>query len=211
MEKSKESRARVFGAADALFEQAGNSGFPTVDAVRRAARVSMSDASAGMREWRRLKAAQSATETEHVPEAIQSAATQAVAVLWRQAQGLASDVLRTAHAKTEGELQDTLQREMVEAFERQSAELEAVTTALAAEKATTEKLNQELAAIRKEVRDATSRADKAEARNVEIERRAEELRAERDQAMEAAAKARDEAAGLRGRLEAADMLGLISK
>ncbi|HID8156977.1 TPA: DNA-binding protein [Pseudomonas aeruginosa] len=57
MELNKETRDRIFAAADELFEQGDRESFPTVDAVRRAARVNMNDASAGMREWRRQRTA----------------------------------------------------------------------------------------------------------------------------------------------------------
>lgn len=60
MELTKETRDRIFAAADELFEQNGRDGFPTVDAVRKAARVNMNDASSGMKEWRRAQTAQAA-------------------------------------------------------------------------------------------------------------------------------------------------------
>lgn len=47
MELASDTLARIFSAADSLFEEAGQSGFPTVDAVRKSARVNMNDASAG--------------------------------------------------------------------------------------------------------------------------------------------------------------------
>jgi len=56
METTKEKRDRIFAAADMLFEQAGRASFPTVDAVRRAAKAGMNDASVVMKEWRRLQA-----------------------------------------------------------------------------------------------------------------------------------------------------------
>ena len=56
MELTKETRDRIYAAADALFEQNGRDAFPTVDAVRKAARVNMNDASSGMKEWRRAQA-----------------------------------------------------------------------------------------------------------------------------------------------------------
>ena len=41
----------IFVAADSLHEQAGRAGFSTGDAVRKTARVSMNDASVGMKRW----------------------------------------------------------------------------------------------------------------------------------------------------------------
>ena len=55
MELTKDTRDRIFAAADSLYEQAGRAAFPTVDAVRKTAKVNMNDASAGMKEWRRAQ------------------------------------------------------------------------------------------------------------------------------------------------------------
>lgn len=90
MELTKETRDRIYAAADALFEQNGRDAFPTVDAVRKAARVNMNDASSGMKEWRRAQTAQAAPVAVQVPEAVSAAGGQAVAVLWQQAQELAN-------------------------------------------------------------------------------------------------------------------------
>ena len=53
-------RERVIQAAQELYEQNGRESMPTVDAVRRLARVDMNAASAVMREWRRAQTAQAA-------------------------------------------------------------------------------------------------------------------------------------------------------
>ena len=55
-------RERIIAAAADLFEQSGRQAMPTVDAVRRSARVDMNAASAVMKEWRR---ASSADRTGH--------------------------------------------------------------------------------------------------------------------------------------------------
>ena len=82
MELTKETRDRIYAAADALFEQNGRDAFPTVDAVRKAARVNMNDASSGMKEWRRAQTAQAAPVAVRVPEAVSAAGGPAVAGLW---------------------------------------------------------------------------------------------------------------------------------
>ena len=55
MDINPESRERILNAAHQLFEQSGRKDLPTVDAVRRVSKTSMNDASAVMREWRRLQ------------------------------------------------------------------------------------------------------------------------------------------------------------
>ena len=54
-------RERVIQAAQELYEQSGGETMPTVDAVRRLARVDMNSASAVMREWRRSQTAQASS------------------------------------------------------------------------------------------------------------------------------------------------------
>ena len=55
VEINEETRNRIIAAANQLFEQAGRASFPTVDAVRRTARANMNDASAVMKDWRRMQ------------------------------------------------------------------------------------------------------------------------------------------------------------
>lgn len=177
-------RDRIIAAAADLFEQSGRQTMPTVDAVRRAARVDMNAASAVMKEWRRAQTAQAAPVAVAVPESVQQASNAAVATIWQQAQELANESLRSAQTawETERAELDAMRQELAEAFERQAIELETVGAALAAEKAAAEKQAHELSNLRHQLAEAVSRADKAEARIDEIELRAAELRAELDRA-----------------------------
>lgn len=185
-------RERIIAAATDLFEQSGRETMPTVDAVRRAARVDMNAASAVMKEWRRAQTAQAAPVAVAVPEVVQQASSAAVATIWQQAQELANESLRSAQAawETERAELDAMRQELAEAFERRAGELDATTAELAAEKAATEKLAQELAAVRQELGAAQEQAHTAEARAQEIERRADELRTELDRAHQDADQAR---------------------
>ena len=177
-------RERIIAAAADLFEQSGRQTMPTVDAVRRAARVDMNAASSVMKEWRRAQTAQAAPVAVAVPESVQQASSAAVATIWQQAQELANESLRSAQAawETERAEQDAMRQELAEAFERQAGELEAAGAALAAERVAAEKQAQELADVRQQLAEAVSRADKADARIAEIEHRAADLRAELDRA-----------------------------
>ena len=57
---SLDARERVFAAASQIFEESGRQTMPTVDQVRRLAKVDMHAATAAMREWRRQQTAQAA-------------------------------------------------------------------------------------------------------------------------------------------------------
>jgi len=201
-------RDRIVAAAVSLFEQAGRTDFPTVDQVRRMARVDMNAASTVMREWRRQQTAQATPVAITIPEAVQASHTQALAALWLQAQELANENLRSAQAAwdTERSETDALRHELATAFESQAAELEAVqeqlTEAQSASETAAAAFAAALDALRAELAATTTRAERAEARLGEIERRADGLQIERDQARQLAGEAREAGAKLAGQLEA---------
>ena len=196
-------RERITSAAAELFEQSGRQAMPTVDTVRRAARVDMNAASAVMKEWRRAQTAQAAPVAVSVPESVQQASSVAVAAIWLQAQELANESLRSAQAAwgvERGEL-DAMRQELAEAFERQAIELDAAGAALATERAALAQQGQELAGVHKQLADALSRADKAEAEALRSVERMNQAQTERDDAAKVAAEARERAAGLAGQLQ----------
>ncbi|WP_275099890.1 DNA-binding protein [Sedimenticola hydrogenitrophicus] len=181
-------RERIVAVADQLYQEVERERFPTVDQVRRAAKVNMNDASAIMKEWRRAQTAQAAPVAIQVPEAIQQANAAAVATLWQQAQELANESLRAAQAGWEaerGEL-DAMRQELAEAYETQARELDQVEVrAAAVEQAAQEAAQRaadEIGAVRTELVQALTRAERAEAKADEIERRATDLRTELDHA-----------------------------
>ncbi len=198
-------RGRIIAAAADLFEQSGRETMPTVDAVRRAARVDMNAASSVMKEWRRAQTAQAAPVAVAVPESVQQASSVAVATIWQQAQELANESLRSAQAawETERAELDAMRQELAEAFERQAVELDAAGAALETEKAAAAQQAQELAAVRQQLSEAVSRADKAEARIDEIEHRAADLRGELDRAHADADRLRTENTAAHAATEAA--------
>jgi len=201
-------RERITTAAAALFEQAGRTDFPTVDQVRRMARVDMNAASSVMREWRRQQTAQATPVAIAIPEAVQTSNSQALAALWLQAQELANDNLRSAQAawETERAEMDAMRQEMATAFENQAAELEAVQVRLAeahiAAETSVATNAKTLDALRSELAATITRAERAEMRMAEIENRADALQSERDQARQLASDARETGAKLAGQLEA---------
>jgi len=200
MELAQETRDRIFTAADSLYEQVGRTAFPTVDAVRKAAKVSMGNASAGMKEWRRAQTAQAAPALVQVPETIQQASHTALAVLWQEAQELANESLRAAQAGWDVERveAETLNKEMADAYEAQAAELETAKTRIATleAEANTATLHAEqqrkmiedidtvLTSLRQQVATAEARASELRLALEHAQKETQQLRTERDQAHE---------------------------
>ena len=192
---SLDARERVFAAASQIFEESGRQTMPTVDQVRRLAKVDMHAATAAMREWRRQQTAQAAPIAVAVPEVVAKANELAVAQLWTQAQELANQSLREAQSAWDAERTelDQMRVELSDAFEAQADELELAksriealeneareTAAIAA--AELQKLRDELAQVRAELGAATTRAERAEATAAELEHRVADLRGELDRA-----------------------------
>ena len=206
MELAKDTRERIFAAANSLYEQAGRAGnFPTVDAVRKLAKVNMNDASVGMKEWRRTQTAQAAPVAVQVPEAIQQASGIALAALWHEAQELANESLRAAQAGWDAERTEaeTLNKQMADAYESLVVDLEAAQTAASrfqseaeASSASNALLTARLDEAGVALTAAAAATATADARTVEIERRATELRVELDHAHQEAAQAREVLAGV---------------
>lgn len=175
-------RERIIAAAADLYAQVGRERFPTVDAVRRISKADMNAVSAVMKEWRQAQTMQAAPVAVSVPDVIQQASTAAVIAMWQQATDLANQSLRTAQTSWEIERQDmdNMRAELASSYETLAAETQAVKQELAASVIKITEQAIELAAHQQQEIDALSRADKAEARIIEIERRAADLRAELD-------------------------------
>ena len=206
MELNKDIRDRILSAADALYEQAGRTSFPTVDSVRKLAKVNMNDAAAIMKEWRRAQTAQAAPVAITVPEAVHQLHSQALAALWQSAQNTANESLRAAQAGWEAERAeaDTINKQLGDAYDAQGVELEAanrrideLTAKCQHEQQRSTELVQHIEETRKATLVAENRAAIAEQRAVEIERRAADLRAELDLAHQDATQTRTELADLR--------------
>ena len=213
MELNKDTRDRVFTAADSLYEQAGREAFPTVDAVRKASKVNMNDASTAMKQWRRVRITQAAPVAITVPDAVHQLHSQALAALWQSAQDTANESLRAAQAGWEAERTEaeTLNKQLGDAYDAQAAELEAafrqieeLTARNKSEQERSAELAQQLEETVHTKLTAENRAAIAEQRAVEIDRRAADLRAELDLAHQDAAQARGEIAAVRAKAEATE-------
>jgi colicin import membrane protein len=201
-------RNRILTAAEALYTERGYETFPTVDQVRRAARVDMNAASVVMREWRRQKTVAAAPTAISIPDALQQASAQGLAVIWQQAQALANEALDAAKASWEQEREESeaLRRELVDAYDAQGKELEAAEQSIAALQAQFEDAGKQAAATLAQNQNALEaalrRAEQDEVRIEEAARQARTLTEERDRANEASIQAREAAARLSGQLEA---------
>jgi chromosome segregation ATPase len=216
MELSKEIRERIFTAADALYAQGDRSTFPTVDAVRKMARVNMNDASAGMKEWRRAQTAQAAPVAVQVPEAVQQANGAALVALWQEAQELANESLRAAQAGWDAERveAETLNKQIGDAYEAQAGELREAqariveletsvrqaTEQAAAHQKQIEEAHTTIAEMRQQVAIAAARADELRKELDHAHQNADQARAERDKAQEQVAATANQLDQVRGEL-----------
>lgn len=191
METTSSARERIFAAADELYQETGRRAMPTVDAVRKLAKVNMNDASTGMREWRRAQGTQIAPMTLQAPDTLQHSNAAALAALWSEAITLANETLRAAEAGWAAERAESeaLREQMANAYEAQERELVAAQCELMQVRAEIISANSDAATLRKLMesmaRDreaAVATARQANAQAVEIERRAADLRTELDHA-----------------------------
>jgi colicin import membrane protein len=197
---SPEVKARIFAAAETLYDEKDRDSFPTVDAVRRRAKVNMNDASLGMKEWRKAQLAGQAEAPVIIPDAIQQSGLQLLGSIWQLSQEMATEGLRAAQHVWENERQEleTIQAQISSAFEDTEAELVTVKDDLsttANDLSETRSLNATLheslrlsaeqnQSLKDRGADLLRRAEVAEGRCEEINRLATELRSSLDRAHE---------------------------
>ena len=231
MAPNTEVQDRIFTAADSLYAQLDHARFPTVDDVRKLAKVNMNDASSGMKEWRRARSALPVPVMVLVPEGVQKAGNLALLALWSAAQEVANESLRALQGAwgVERAEAETLNRQLADAHESQAGELATALARVAELERSGKEAVDALTDARnklEEARNAKLGGDRAkviaEQRADEIQRRADDLRmeldrahqdtdrrrielvatqGERDQAMFDARAAQINAAELRGRVE----------
>lgn len=197
---------RIFQAADALYAESGQQAFPTVDAVRKYAKVNMNDASTGMKEWRRAQSAQVTPVTVQVPAALQQSSASALASLWSEAMALANESLRAAEAGWNAERveAEALRKQIATAFETQATELEFLRTTVSDLQEGINRLRNEYSDLQKQYElalraraDALAKAEQSEVCATEIQHRADDLRKELDFAHESITSMTSENADLR--------------
>lgn len=191
-DRAKDVRDRVFAHADRLFKESGEQRVPSVDQVRKAAKVAMADANTYMKEWRRLRKEQGTPEVVQVPEVVREVADRAVAMLWQHAHEAASETLRAAQAGWEAQQVELEQynAQVSAAFDEQSQELEQANNQIQA-------LNDELLSERERYEALNGRLADSNARAEEAAGRAHELRNALEQSKQETQRAQDELRKLR--------------
>lgn len=118
-------RDRIFAAADELYVANQRMNFPTVDAVRKKARVNMNDASTGMKDWRRSQSVTANGVSSSLPDELHAEGVAILAKFWDEANKHAMASLVAAQAGWEAERyqSDELGREMAQAYDAQAVEL----------------------------------------------------------------------------------------
>lgn len=198
---SAETKDRIISTANALKLELGK--LPSVDQVRRAARVDMNAASQVMREWRQNLLAQSSPVVVAIPEQIQQAATVAIAAIWTQAQELANENLRNAQGAWEAERSelDAIRVELSQAYETQATELDLVKNELDRAHEIAEKQDQKIEKLSGEATDAKLVAGRLETRVEDQDRLIASLKEELEKARQQVTAAEIKAARLEGSLE----------
>lgn len=220
MHHDADRTTRIMAAANELFEQGGRVQFPTVDAVRKAAQVSMNDATNVMKEWRRAQLAGRRPAPVQIPSALHDIHRSGLETLWIAAQEHASQSIADMRIAWDAERAENeqLNREMVVAFEVQTTELEHANAEHAACRERIAQLEAQAHAHVESVPRMQTKLNAAEAevrthaaRAVEIERRAQELRVELDRAhaVNAAQAAREAASQAELAAVRAEMLRLM--
>jgi myosin heavy subunit len=147
---------RINEAADQLYEEAGRSAFPNVDAVRRRARANMNHASLVMRDWRHRHIAPTAVPEDALPDSLEPAARQLLNAFWREASILANGHLQTAQTgwdQERSELEE-IRDQLAAAFDTQAGELAAAHQTNAA-------LRNEISAQQEQLVELAQRAEEA--------------------------------------------------
>jgi chromosome segregation ATPase len=203
MEPNASTRERIFAAAEQLYEASGKSAFPTVDTVRKLARVNMNDACAGMKEWRRKQGPRVAVPAEEMPPQLQHEQTVALESLWRTSVALANEALIAAQSTWQLERVETeaMINEMANAYEALERGSDAIQQELQALRNSQLELTEKLKAAEQRSEQliyehivTNAAAEQAQTSAEQEKRRADELRRERDQLFSALTKVNDEAA-----------------
>lgn len=189
MDAVPDVRTRIIAAANELYARSGK--FPSVAAVRQAARTDMNTTSAVMRDWRRERQHPPTTTTVPMPDAVVGQANAAISAIWNGAMELANEALRNAQAawaQERAEAEHHLQQ-VVEAFDSQATELAGIRQALCDAERKLERATRVEQALRYRI--------------TGFEQQLAFYQSERDKVLEAATQLREENARLSLRLEMA--------
>ncbi|MRK19119.1 hypothetical protein FUT48_00330 [Pseudomonas sp. JG-B] len=176
-----EVRARIVAAIEQLYEELGRGdAYPTAAAVRARAKANMNDASAVLREWKKQQTAKPTPVATSVPELVMQACVDAAAIIWGSAQEEANASLRDAEQKWSREIadQETMRRELAEAYEGVMSDLERARQELGEAVRGRDQLSQQNQTLIQQLAEAREALAQQTARANETERRAEDLKEE---------------------------------
>lgn len=201
-----EVRERIIQAADRLYEQGGRIKFPRVSDVRNAAQCDMGLVSPVLAEWKRAQTAKPEPVAVSVPEHLREAGEKALQVVWLAAKELGDASLRAAEATWRDERAEAeiMRSELAEAYDAHTNELEQTKRQysdalndLHDAQQREHDLQNELEALRLELAKTVARAEQGDARIIEIERRADDLKSELSVAHEETKQVRAELSEVR--------------
>ena len=117
---------RIEQAANELYVENNQERFPTVDAVRRRAKVDMNTASLVMKDWRKKQLSKAAPAVVDVPKELSEIFSHSIKSIWEQAQAIANESLKLAQQNWENERQEAegMTAEISKAFDEQTLQLE---------------------------------------------------------------------------------------
>lgn len=197
---------RIFAAADQLYQVADKQAFPTVDLVRKLAKVNMNDACSGMRLWRQHQTAQVEPIAADLPAELQQASDNSLQALWRQATMLANLTLQAAQQAWQLERAEAaaLNDQIATAFEVQAGELTAAELDRAALADQLADARRQLEQLRCEHQLASDAAEQIRIRLIEVEKRSDDGQRELERLHTVLAATLQEAASTR-ELQAAQL------
>lgn len=179
---SEDVRSRVFKAADELYAELDRQRMPTVTEVRARASCDNNAASTLLKEWKRLVSTAPVPVALDVPQVVKEAGMQAIQAAWAAAHDRANESLRVAEQSWESEREQAeimrselavLADELTEQLDDSRRDAVGIANEL-------HHANQKLAELAQQLGDEQAKSKMAEARIVEIERRADDLKIELD-------------------------------
>jgi chromosome segregation ATPase len=204
-EQNENVRGRIFAAADELYAANQRLSFPTVDAVRKRAKVNMNDASTGMKEWRRAQSACANVVAAPLPNDLQSQAVAILAKFWDEANRQATTSLLAAQSGWEAERHesDELARQMAAAYDAQAAELASTLEECSRLRYVIDGLRSEIQALAEKLSSTTRDREEVQRLLDESTMKATEANKRVDGLQQAADHARADTIHVRGEIETA--------
>jgi colicin import membrane protein len=164
---NEEVEQRIIFAANKLYEQ-NNQKLPSVNEVRKLAKVNMHDASEAMKTWRKEIKSQDAIQD--IPDSVQQIGNNAIASIFQHANQIATESLRAAQSTWESE-----REELNSIIQEISTEHDAMVSQNEELSQAVEILKKQIDDINKRIIEAEHKSAIAEKLKVEIEHRARDL------------------------------------